>query len=177
MGVFAMHGGLSSPAPRLPRSSGTTRRPRPYHSPHRENRINQPVAFGRPREPGGPLPHPTVSALDTWLDDRRRAGINRPALPAGRSHPLFVRSNGTALSEQTLDRIVRRLAHRAGVVLPTGAAAHAFRHHYGVTLALRGVPPAVISQLMGHADPRTTAIYTTVAATQLIAALDEAGLL
>jgi len=49
--------------------------------------------------------------------------------------------------------------------------------HYGVTLALRGVPAALISRLMGHADPRTTAIYTTVAATQLIAALDDAGLL
>ena len=61
------------------------------------------------------------------------------------------------------------LAHRAGVVLPEGAAAHAFRHHYGVTLALRGVPQPVISQLMGHADPRTTAIYTAVASTQLIA--------
>jgi site-specific recombinase XerD len=44
-------------------------------------------------------------------------------------------------------------------------------------LALRGVPQAVISQLMGHADPRTTAIYTTVASAQLIAALDDAGLL
>ncbi len=63
------------------------------------------------------------------------------------------------------------------MVLPEGAATHAFRHHYGVTLALRGVPQAVISQLMGHADPRTTAIYTTVAAQQLIAALDDAGLL
>ncbi len=69
------------------------------------------------------------------------------------------------------------LAHRAGVVLPEGAAAHAFRHHYGVTLALRSVPQPVISQLMGHADPGTTAIYTTVASTQLIAALDDAGLL
>ena len=73
--------------------------------------------------------------------------------------------------------MVRGLAHRAGVVLPQGAATHAFRHHYGVTLALRGVPLTVISQLMGHADPRTTAIYTTVASQQLIAALDDAGLL
>jgi site-specific recombinase XerD len=30
---------------------------------------------------------------------------------------------------------------------------------------------------MGHADPGTTAIYTAVAGTQLIAALDDAGLL
>jgi site-specific recombinase XerD len=30
---------------------------------------------------------------------------------------------------------------------------------------------------MGHADPRTTSVYTTVASTQLIVALDDAGLL
>ena len=48
---------------------------------------------------------------------------------------------------------------------------------------LKGRPPmpsattTAISQLMGHADPRTTAIYTTVASAQLIAALDDAGLL
>jgi len=32
---------------------------------------------------------------------------------------------------------------------------HALRHSYGVTLALRGVPGNVISQLMGHAELRT----------------------
>ncbi len=64
--------------------------------------------------------------------------------------------------------------------LPAGAAAHSFRHHYGITLALRGVPQAAISQLMGHADPRTTAIYTTtttVASSALIGVLDAAGVL
>ena len=104
-------------------------------------------------------------------------GKGRRALKARRADPLFVRADGSAFSPQALDRVVRGLAQRAGVVLPEGAAAHAFRHHYGVTLALRGVPQTVISQLMGHADPRTTAIYTTVASTQLIAALDDAGLL
>ena len=124
-----------------------------------------------------PLSRDTVAGLDVWIDERTQPAPNRAALPARRADPLFVRVNGTALSEQALDRIIRGLAIRAGVVFPTGAAAHAFRHHYGVTLALRGVPANVISQLMGHADPRTTAIYTTVAATQLIAALDDAGLL
>jgi site-specific recombinase XerD len=118
-----------------------------------------------------------VVAVDDWLAERVRPGKERRALKAGPADPLFVRGDGTALSPQALDRIVRGLALRAGVVLPAGAAAHAFRHHYGVTLALRGVPQSVISQLMGHADPRTTSIYTTVASTQLIAALDDAGLL
>lgn len=45
-----------------------------------------------------------------------------------------------------------------------------------MTLALRGIQ-TVISQLMGHADPRTTAIYTAVASQLLIAALDDAGML
>lgn len=124
-----------------------------------------------------PLPRSTVAAIDVWLEERARPGEDRGALTARPADPLFVRANGSALSPQAVDRVVRGLAERAGVVLPTGAAAHAFRHHYGVTLALRGVPGNVISQLMGHADPRTTSIYTTVASTQLISALDDAGLL
>ena len=124
-----------------------------------------------------PLPRSTVDAIDDWLAERARPVENRRALTARPTDPLFVRADRSALSPQALDRLVRGLAGRAGVVLPAGAAAHAFRHHYGVTLALRGVPGNVISQLMGHADPRTTSIYTTVASTQLITALDDAGLL
>ena len=124
-----------------------------------------------------PLPRSTVDAVDEWLAERARPAKGRGALSARSTDPLFVRADGSALSPQALDRLVRGLARRAAVVLPAGAAAHAFRHHYGVTLALRGVPGSVISQLMGHADPRTTSIYTTVASTQLIAALDDAGLL
>jgi len=93
-----------------------------------------------------------------------------------RSSLLFVRTDTSPLAPRTLDRLLRSIALRAGVSLPVGAAAHAFRHHYGVTPALRGVPQA-ISQLMGHADPRTTAIYTTVASSALIGVLDDAGLL
>lgn len=124
-----------------------------------------------------PLAKTTVAALDEWLEERVRPAEGRRALKARRADPLFVRLDGSAFSPQALDRLVRGLAQRAGVVLPAGAAAHAFRHHYGVTLALRGVPQTVISQLMGHADPRTTSIYTKVASQQLITALDDAGLL
>ncbi len=108
-----------------------------------------------------PLRRDTVDAVDEWLAAR---AAHFPGRAPGRGAPLFVRTDGTALTERTLDRLLRAIALRAGVGLPVGAAAHAFRHHYGVTLALRGVPQAAISQVMGHADPRTTAIYTTVAA-------------
>ncbi len=55
--------------------------------------------------------------------------------------------------------------------------AHALRHSYGMQLALRGVQIPVIQQLLGHTDPRTTAIYTTAHATDLTHALRDAGLL
>jgi len=121
-----------------------------------------------------PLSGATVEALDAWLDARRTHG-GGPKLT--RSSLLFVRTDTSPLTSRTLDRLLRAIALRAGVGLPAGAAAHSFRHHYGVTLALRGVPQAAISQLMGHADPRTTAIYTTVASSALIGVLDDAGLL
>ena len=121
-----------------------------------------------------PLRRDTVDALDEWLAAR---AAHFPGRAPGRAAPLFVRTDGSELTERTLDRLLRAIALRAAVGLPAGAAAHAFRHHYGVTLALRGVPQAAISQLMGHADPRTTAIYTTVAASALIGVLDDAGLL
>ena len=72
---------------------------------------------------------------------------------------------------------MRGLADRAAVTLPPGAAAHSLRHHYGTALALAGVHMSLIAQLMGHTDPRTTSTYTRLAAGQLIAALDDAGLL
>ncbi len=121
-----------------------------------------------------PLRRDTVDAIDHWLENRT---MTLPGRAPGRAAPLFVRTDGTPLTERTLDRLLRAIALRAAVGLPAGAAAHAFRHHYGVTLALRGVPQPAISQLMGHADPRTTAIYTTVAASALIGVLDDAGLL
>jgi len=76
-----------------------------------------------------------------------------------RSSLLFVRTDTSPLAPRTLDRLLRSIALRAGVSLPVGAAAHAFRHHYGVTPALRGVPQAAISQLMGtptRAPPPST---------------------
>jgi integrase/recombinase XerC len=124
-----------------------------------------------------PLGARTMDALDAYLSERVEPAGTRESLPARPGDPLFVRVDGRPLTVNVVDRILRQLALRAGLTLPAGAAAHSLRHRYGVTLALRGVPQSAIAQLMGHADPRTTSIYTTVAATQLIGLLDDAGLL
>ena len=69
---------------------------------------------GKPRDV--PLPRTTLDAIDDWLGERVRPGEGQWALKARRTDPLFVRPNGTSLSPQALDRVVRELAHRAGVV-------------------------------------------------------------
>jgi site-specific recombinase XerD len=87
-----------------------------------------------------------------------------------------VRHDGSPLSQQVVDRTLRRLA-TAVVARPEGAMAHALRHTYGMDLAMRGVPLSVIQQLMGHDDPRTRSIYTVAHAEDLSAALADAGVL
>lgn len=117
-----------------------------------------------------PVPRPTLRALESYLVDRtRRLG------PPAHNDRLFVRVAGSPFDRSFLDRLIRRLAESAGIAVPEQAAAHALRHHYGVQLALRGVQVPVIQALLGHADSRTTAVYTKIASMQLIAALDDAG--
>lgn len=122
-----------------------------------------------------PLPQRVVDALDGYLAERRQRAVPASAFTVAPTAPLFVRNDGSPFNVNFLDRLVRRVAADAGVSMPGDAAAHAFRHHFGVQLALRGVPVPAIQELLGHADPRTTSIYMRMAGRHLTAALDDAG--
>lgn len=122
-----------------------------------------------------PVPRATVALVHEYAGERAERALAEPALAEKPGGPLFVRSDGAGLNQQWLDRLTRRCAAAAHVHLPGDAATHAYRHHYGVQLALRGVPVPVIQQLMGHVDPRTTSIYTRAAARDLVDPLDDAG--
>jgi site-specific recombinase XerD len=52
---------------------------------------------------------------------------------------------------------------------------HGLWHHFGVQFAIRGIPPASLQHLVGHTDPRTTALYARNASRDLVDALDDAG--
>jgi site-specific recombinase XerD len=116
-----------------------------------------------------PIPAATLASIDAYLDER--AGELKPATR------LFVRHDHSALNQQFVDGLLRRLCAAADVIPPQGAMAHALRHSYGMRLALRGVPLPAIQQLLGHSDPRPSAIYTAAHATDLTHALHDAGLL
>lgn len=117
-----------------------------------------------------PIPGHAFERLETYREDRRALG-----LPIGPRQPMFIKPTGEPLSNHNLYYIVKRIALAAGATLPDDALVHGFRHHYGLQLALRALPPATLQQLMGHNDPRTTAMYTRHASFDLVNALDDAG--
>lgn len=130
--------------------------------------IQRGTKSGRTREV--PMARHTMDRVRAYLDERNERGI-----PAGGRESLFIRNDERPFTTDALYHLVKRLAHAAAAHLPDDALVHGLRHHFGLQLAMRGVPPATLQQLMGHRDPRTTSIYTRHASFDLINALDDAG--
>jgi integrase/recombinase XerD len=76
-----------------------------------------------------------------------------------------MRRGARGLHYVSAERILRGYLKAAGITRPLSF--HALRHTVGVTLADRGVPLEYIQDLLRHADPRTTRIYTSVAPERL----------
>jgi integrase len=70
---------------------------------------------------------------------------------------VFVAVNGRRLDRHGAERIVRRIARRAGITKPV--TPHTLRHAF-ITAALdAGVPLRDVQEAASHADPRTTMRY------------------
>lgn len=130
--------------------------------------IQRATKSGKTREV--PIPRRVMKRIEIYLDERRERN-----LPTDGRQNLWIRNDGRDMSTDALYHLVKRLAHSAGAHLPDDALVHGLRHHFGLQLAMRALPPATLQQLMGHADPRTTAIYTRHASFDLVNALDDAG--
>jgi site-specific recombinase XerD len=63
--------------------------------------------------------------------------------------------------EQRIGRALARAVKRSGI--PRKVTAHTLRHSYATHLLLRGVDIRSVQELLGHADVRTTEIYTKLA--------------
>jgi integron integrase len=64
------------------------------------------------------------------------------------------------LSESGLQKAVRRAVRAGGIDKP--ASCHTFRHSFATHLLERGYDIRTVQELLGHADVRTTMIYTHV---------------
>lgn len=73
---------------------------------------------------------------------------------------LFPSSRGGKLTKDTIQKIVRNAAKKAGIkkrVYP-----HLLRHSFATHLLERGTDLRVIQKLLGHSDIKTTQIYTQI---------------
>lgn len=91
---------------------------------------------------------PVGQAIDTALGARRRP----------ESGPL-VTVNGRRVTEPYVWRLVRRLAHRAGIAEADRISPHSLRHTAITELFESRAPLRDVQDFAGHADPRTTRRY------------------
>lgn len=90
-------------------------------------------------------------ALAAWL--ALRSGLARPDEPA-----LFVSQRGTRLSDSQVRSRLKSLALQAG--LPTHVHPHMLRHSFASHLLQSSGDLRAVQELLGHADIRTTQVYT-----------------
>jgi integrase/recombinase XerD len=106
-----------------------------------------------------PLPPEVVIAVKAYLASRQERTRTR----ARRDDAAWLNSHARPLTPAALDHLVRRWFARAGVPLPRGAAAHAFRHTVAMQLVGRGEAVNVVQALLGHASLSSTQIYIRAA--------------
>jgi site-specific recombinase XerD len=73
--------------------------------------------------------------------------------------PLFTSATGKPLDRTAAWRLLRRLAHDAGLPSADRISPHSARHTYATTALDAGVSLRDVQDSMGHRDPRTTRQY------------------
>lgn len=82
-----------------------------------------------------------------------------------KSEFVFSKKNGRPISVDTIQRIIKKSASRAGIV--KHVTPHTLRHSYATHLLEGGESIRKIQELLGHANLGTTQIYTSISTDQL----------
>ncbi len=107
-----------------------------------------------------PLGRPACLAVGTYLE-RARPKLTRRR-DCGR---LFVSRTGGPLGRERLWVMVRKYAREAGI--ERRVSPHTFRHSFATHLFQGGADLRAVQEMLGHANVRTTEIYTHLDASRL----------
>ncbi len=101
-----------------------------------------------------PVGQAAIRAVNEYLALGRRQ-----LATAGGDSSLFVSRRGTALSRQAVWKIVKRAALAAGIDRRI-TSPHTLRHSFATHMLENGADLRSVQELLGHADIRTTQVYT-----------------
>ena len=102
-----------------------------------------------------PLGAKAIGALEAY-----RAGEREELARGEQSEWVFLTRTGNRMSRETVWRIVKRYAAKAG--LKQTISPHTLRHSFATHLLEGGADLRVVQELLGHVDISTTQIYTHV---------------
>jgi integrase/recombinase XerD len=108
-----------------------------------------------------PLGERALAWVSRYLEEVRPSLVATPAEWA-----VFVSAEGERWSPAGLTNHVRRLIEAAGV-RPRRGACHLFRHTCATLMLEGGADLRFIQELLGHASPETTQVYTRVSIDKL----------
>jgi integrase/recombinase XerD len=124
--------------------------------------------FGKgARERIVPIGGPAVRWLSKYIDTVRPILKGRKP---GSTPILFLTYRGNPLSRMAVWNIVKKSARMAGIT--EHIHPHALRHSFATHLLQGGADLRVVQELLGHADIKTTEIYTGVDKTYLRSIVD-----
>ena len=98
---------------------------------------------------------PAADAIRIYLSEvRNKVG------PVAPEDALFVNRYGGRLSDRSIQKVVREYAARAGIA--GNVHTHTLRHSFATHMLDGGADLRSVQELLGHANPATTQIYTHV---------------
>jgi len=69
----------------------------------------------------------------------------------------FVFNNDVGISKRTIERVVKRVANKAGISKPVSP--HVLRHTFAVNCIKKGISTRALQYFLGHDHLTTTEIY------------------
>jgi integrase/recombinase XerC len=100
------------------------------------------------------------------LRDAVAAYAGQVPFSGGPSSPLFLSRRGRPMSAREAQGLMQRL--RGALGLSEKATPHALRHSFATHLLQGGGDLRSVQELLGHASPSTTQVYTAVETSQLL---------